>query len=98
MLEFIAERAVTISYLAIISIISVIVTSHDKLSAERGGRRIPERTLLALASLGGSAVMLLTMWLIRHKTKHKKFMIGIPLIIILQAIALFYLEKWGILI
>lgn len=98
MLELISRYAVTISYITVLSIISVIVTAHDKLSAERGGRRVPERTLLALSALGGSAVMLLMMYLIRHKTRHKKFMIGIPLIIILQVFALFYLNKWGILI
>lgn len=98
MLELISRYAVTISYITVLSIISVIVTAHDKLSAESGGRRVPERTLLALSALGGSAVMLLMMCLIRHKTRHKKFMIGIPLIITLQAFALFYLNKWGILI
>lgn len=98
MLELISRYAVTISYITVLSIISVIVTAHDKLSAERGGRRVPERTLLALSALGGSAVMLLMMCLIRHKTRHKKFMIGIPLIIILQVFALLYLNKWGILI
>lgn len=98
MLELISRYAVTISYITVLSIISVIVTTHDKLSAERGGRRVPERTLLALSALGGSAVMLLMMCLIRHKTRHKKFMIGIPLIIILQVFALLYLNKWGILI
>lgn len=98
MLELISRYAVTISYITVLSIISVIVTAHDKLSAERGGRRVPERTLIALSALGGSAVMLLMMCLIHHKTRHKKFMIGIPLIIILQAFALFYLNKWGILI
>lgn len=98
MLELISRYAVTISYITVLSIVSVIVTAHDKLSAERGGRRVPEKTLLALSALGGSAVMLLMMCLIRHKTRHKKFMIGIPLIIILQVLALFYLNKWGILI
>lgn len=98
MLEYIASHAITISYITVISIISVIVTAHDKLSAERGGRRVPERTLLALSALGGSAIMLLTMCLIRHKTKHKKFMIGIPFIIILQVIILIFLYRNGILI
>lgn len=98
MLELISRYAVTISYITVLSIVSVIVTAHDKLSAERGGRRVPEKTLLVLSALGGSAVMLLMMCLIRHKTRHKKFMIGIPLIIILQVLALFHLNKWGILI
>ena len=47
--------------------------------------RIPEKVLLILSALGGSVAMLATMLLTRHKTKHVKFMLGIPLIIILQA-------------
>ena len=46
--------------------------------------RTPEKTLLILSALGGSVAMLITMLLIRHKTKHVKFMLGIPIIIILQ--------------
>lgn len=46
--------------------------------------RVPEGRLLLLAALGGSVAMLLTMLLIRHKTKKAKFMVGIPVIIALQ--------------
>jgi len=56
--------------------------------------RTRESTLLLLSALGGSVAMLATMLIIRHKTKHVKFMLGIPLIILLQAaavIALFIL-------
>ena len=56
--------------------------------------RTRESTLLLLSALGGSVAMLATMLIIRHKTKHAKFMVGIPLIMILQAaavIALFIL-------
>ena len=62
----------------------------DKIRAINSGRRIPEILLFLLAALGGSAMMLVMMILIRHKTKHKKFMIGIPLIIILQATLIFF--------
>ncbi len=76
-------------YLAVISAVSVIVTVADKVKAIRHRRRVRERTLLILAALGGSVAMLITMLLIRHKTRHLKFMLGIPLIIAAQAAAAF---------
>lgn len=67
-------------YLAVISLISVIVTVCDKLAARKRKNRVSENTLMLLSVLGGSVFMYLTMHLIRHKTKHLKFMLGIPLI------------------
>jgi len=77
-------------YLAGISLVSVIVTIADKQKARKGAWRVPEATLLLLSALGGSVAMYLTMHLIRHKTKHIKFMLGIPLIIAFQGIAVLY--------
>lgn len=74
-------------YIAAISLVSVIVTIADKLLAISHSRRVPEATLLLLSALGGSAAMLLTMLLIRHKTRKIKFMAGIPVIMALQATA-----------
>ena len=75
-------------YLAIISIVAICVTVYDKWAAKkRPKERTRESTLLMLSALGGSAAMLFTMLTIRHKTKHMKFMIGIPLIIALQIAA-----------
>ena len=72
-------------YLGIISLVSIIVCCYDKIAAKHATRhRIPEATLLWLSVLGGSVATLITMNLIRHKTKHKKFMIGIPVIIFFQ--------------
>ena len=72
-------------YLGIISLISVIVCIYDKFAAKHNPRhRTRERTLLLLSALGGSVAMYATMQLIRHKTKHAKFMVGIPVIFILQ--------------
>ena len=76
-------------YLAAISIFAVIVTAFDKVRASHGGWRVRESSLLLISLLGGSVAMLLTMLLIRHKTRHIKFMLGIPLIIILQLAAAF---------
>ena len=78
-------------WLVIINLISVIVCIADKSRAKRGKWRVRERTLWLLTLLGGGAGMYLTMRLIRHKTLHKSFMIGIPLIVILQIIAVFYI-------
>ena len=77
-------------YVAVISLISIIVTIYDKKIAGSGKRRVPEATLLMWSALGGSVAMYITMHIIRHKTQHKKFMIGIPLIMILQAAAIYF--------
>ena len=77
---------ILIGYLIAISIISVVVCIYDKFAAKHMQKhRTREASLLILSALGGSVAMLLTMLIIRHKTKHVKFMLGIPLIIILQA-------------
>ena len=78
-----------LSYLAAISVVSIIVTTADKIKAIKNRRRIRERTLLILSALGGSVAMLITMLLIRHKTRHLKFMVGIPVIILAQAAVAF---------
>ena len=85
-------------YLAVISALSLIVTVYDKIAAKKMPRhRTREATLLIMSALGGSAAMLLTMLLIRHKTKHVKFMLGIPVIILLQIAAVWALLHFGIL-
>ena len=71
-------------YIILISVISAMACIIDKLSAINGGWRISERTLLLLCLLGGSVMMFIVMRIIRHKTRHNKFMLGIPLIILLQ--------------
>ncbi|MBQ8203994.1 MAG: DUF1294 domain-containing protein [Clostridia bacterium] len=76
--------------MGVISLISVLFCAADKLAAIKGRRRISERCLFTLSFLGGAAAMYITMRLIRHKTLHKRFMIGLPIIIALQ-ITLFYL-------
>lgn len=75
--------------LLVIYALAVLLTVYDKCIAG-GRRRVPEQLLFILALLGGSFVMYITMLLIRHKTRHKRFMLGLPLIIALQ-IALYYI-------
>ena len=81
-------------YLLIISLLAVVLTVYDKNAAVTGKWRISERTLLTVAALGGAVAMLLVMKFIRHKTLNRKFMLGLPLIIVLQfAYLALYLKK-----
>ena len=73
-------------FLAVINILSVIFCLLDKYYAVNNKWRIPEKTLFLLSLLGGAMGMYVTMCLIRHKTRHKRFMIGLPLIIIAQIV------------
>ena len=76
-------------YLIFINLVAVIVTIHDKRAAQKGNWRVKENTLLFIAALGGSPAMYLTMLLIRHKTRKTKFMVGIPLILIVELIIIY---------
>ena len=85
-------------YLSIISLISIIVCIYDKAISKKNRveLRVPERNLLILSALGGSVAMYIAMQITHHKTKHAKFMIGIPIIIALQLAAVicyFYFVK-----
>lgn len=77
-------------WLAVISLVAVIITVADKRKARRGAYRVSEAALMVIAALGGSVAMLVTMQIIRHKTKHIKFMLGIPIIILFQTIVAVY--------
>ena len=71
-------------YLLIINATGFLLMLADKQMAKKNLWRIPEATLLTSAALGGSIGCLIGMYTIRHKTKHVKFIIGVPLILILQ--------------
>ena len=74
-------------YFAAVSAIAAIITAVDKYKAKKGAFRISEATLFILALTGGALSEYVTMRLIHHKTLHKRFMIGLPLIILLQITA-----------
>ena len=78
-------------YFAAVSVITAVITSLDKYKAKKGAFRISEATLFILALLGGALSEYLTMHLIRHKTLHKRFMIGLPVIILIQSAAIILL-------
>lgn len=87
-------------YLLVVNLLTFLAYGLDKWKAVRNGRksggktrhndrlsrRIPEASLLLLAVLGGSPAALLSMYLFRHKTLHKKFRYGVPAILLLQLI------------
>ncbi len=80
-------------YLIVINIVTFLVYGIDKWKAKQGSWRISEATLLMLAVIGGSIGALLGMKVWRHKTQHKKFKYGLPLILIIQIILIGYLSK-----
>ncbi len=78
-------------YLIAANIAAVYLTVHDKFAARKKQWRVPENTLLIAAALSGCVFEYLTMRILHHKTKHPKFMIGIPVIFALEVIAMIVL-------
>ena len=76
-----------ILYLLIINAAGFLSMLLDKHKAKKNAWRIPERTLLAIACFGGSIGSILGMQLLRHKTRHFKFSVGLPLILAVQMVA-----------
>ena len=68
-------------YLIVINVVTFLVYGIDKWKAKQGSWRISEATLLILAAFGGSIGALLGMKVWHHKTMHKKFKYGLPLIL-----------------
>ena len=75
---------ILIIYIILINLVGFFLYGLDKAKAKRGARRVPEATLFFLAVLGGSLGGLLGMAVFRHKTLHKSFRIGFPVILIAQ--------------
>lgn len=78
-----------IIYLLIINVIAFLAMWIDKRKAEKGKWRISETTLLLLGVLGGSIGGMIGMYTFRHKTKKKRFTIGMPAILIIEIIIYF---------
>lgn len=74
-------------YFILISIITVILTVYDKIAAKKRAFRISEATLILCGLFGGAVAELVTMLIIRHKTRHIKFMLGLPVLILVQVSA-----------
>ncbi len=82
-------------YLSIINAVGFLLMLVDKYKAKKNLWRIPEATLMGVAAIGGSLGSLIGMYTVRHKTRHPKFTIGIPVILVLQAaLAVFLLGRF----
>lgn len=78
-------------YLLIINVVALIAYAIDKFKAQHNRWRIPEATLIIMAFLGGALGAFLGMYLFRHKTKHWKFRILVPLALVLWIAAIVFL-------
>ena len=75
-----------VTYLVLVNAMAFLLMLADKLKAKKGAWRIPEATLMGIAVIGGSIGAICGMNLFRHKTKHPKFSIGLPMILALQIV------------
>ena len=78
-------------YLLLINAAGFLLMLVDKIKAKRNLWRIPEATLIGVAAMGGSIGAIAGMNLFRHKTKHAKFYIGLPVILALQVVSVYLL-------
>ena len=78
-------------YLLIINALSFLLMLADKRKAQNNLWRIPEKTLFTAALFGGSIGSLLGMYLLRHKTRHVSFVLGMPAILLAQLALVWYL-------
>ena len=83
--------AIISGILLTLNLLTFIIYGIDKFKAKKAKWRISEATLLLLAVIGGSIGAWLGLQVWRHKTQHKKFFIGIPMILTLQVIATIYI-------
>ena len=87
-------KIILLAYLLLINIITYFTYAADKTKARQNKWRIPERTLILLALLGGSPAALLAMKHYHHKTRHLKFKLGIPIILIIQIVITYFLPPY----
>lgn len=88
--KFFAERRILLIYLGIMNLVTFIVFAIDKANACAHRSRIRIVTLLGLSLAGGSVGGLIAMYLLHHKTQKDYFTVGMPMIIIMQVVVLFY--------
>ena len=80
-------------YLLVVNTLTFLLYGIDKYKAKKARWRISEATLLMMAVIGGGIGAWAGMRLWHHKTMHKKFKYGIPLVILLQVALVFYLHN-----
>ena len=85
------------AWLIAAGLLAMVLTVADKRRSKKGAWRVPERTLWLVAVLGGGAAMYLVMRLVRHKTRHRRFMWGLPALLVAQAGLVLWLMHRGVL-
>ena len=78
-------------YLVVINVIAFFMYGIDKWKAKKNRWRIPENTLLGVAAIGGTIGAVFGMKVFRHKTKHMKFVAGLPIIFVLQLVIVYFI-------
>ena len=78
-------------YLLMINLIGFFMMWSDKRKAKKGKWRIPEQTLFIITALGGGIGTIAGMYTFRHKTKKLKFTVGLPVLMILEIVAIIYI-------
>ena len=94
--DYLMQHRILLIYLAVVNILTIIVFSVDKMNAKSNRQRVRIVTLLGLAFIGGSVGALIGMYGFHHKTKKAYFTVGVPLILLMQVVVLFYVMNMGI--
>lgn len=92
---FFGKHTILSGYMILINIATFIAFAVDKMNAVGNRQRIKVAHLLGMAFIGGSAGALLAIHLFRHKTRKDYFMVGIPMIMAMQVIVIFYVMNSG---
>lgn len=94
--DYLMQHRILLIYLAVVNILAIIVFGVDKMNAKSNRQRVRIVTLLGLAFIGGSVGALIGMYGFHHKTKKAYFTVGVPLILLMQVVVLFYVMNMGI--
>ena len=94
--DYLMQHRILLIYLAVVNILTIIVFGVDKMNAKSNRQRVRIVTLLGLAFSGGSVGALIGMYGFHHKTKKAYFTVGVPLILLMQVVVLFYVMNMGI--
>lgn len=93
--DYLMQHRILLIYLAVVNILTFIVFGVDKMNAKFNRQRVRIVTLLGLAFIGGSVGALIGMYGFHHKTKKAYFTVGVPLILLMQVVVLFYVMNMG---
>ena len=94
--DYLMQHRILLIYLAVVNILTIIVFGVDKMNAKSNRQRVRIVTLLGLTFIGGSVGALIGMYGFHHKTKKAYFTVGVPLILLMQVVVLFYVMNMRI--